>query len=88
MSIRNASLALLAGLTLAAPSAAFATPERPAIAQVERSSAPTRAPQHDAAGYADREAQSKQVAEYEGGQTVIYFSGAALVVLLLLLLLI
>jgi hypothetical protein len=88
MSLRNASLALLAGLTLAAPSAAFATPERPVIAQLERASVPAPAPQQDAASYAEREAQNQQVAEYEGGQAVIYISGGALVVLLLLLLLI
>lgn len=88
MSLRTASFALLAGLTLAAPSAAFASPERPLSAQVERTTSPAPAPQQDAASYAEREAQNQQVAEYEGGQAVIYISGTALVVLLLLLLLI
>lgn len=87
MKIRTASLALLAGLTVAAPTAAFAAPAAP-IAHVEKSStAPAKAPQQDASRYADREAQDKQVAEYEGGSTVVIaMSGGALVVLLFLLL--
>jgi len=89
MSIRDASFALLAGLTLAAPTAAFASPARPAIGEVERTAtAPTPAPHEDAAAYADREAANQKVGDYEGGATVIYFSGVALVALLLLLLLI
>lgn len=89
MSIRNASFALLAGLTLAAPAAAYAAPAQPAIVEVDRTAtAPAPAPQHDATSYADREAANQKIAEYEGGQTVIYFSGAALVALVLLLLLI
>lgn len=87
MSIRTASLALLAGLTLATPAAAFAAPQ-PEIAQVENKNAPAPAQQQDTKSYADREQANKQVADYEGGQVVVYFSGAALVALILLLILI
>lgn len=89
MKIRTASMALLAGLTFAAPTAAFAAPIAP-TAHVERTAtAPAPAPQQAAASYADREAQSQQVADYEGGNTVVIgISGGALVVLLLVLLLI
>jgi hypothetical protein len=87
MLIRTASLALLAGLTLAAPSAAFAAPVKPVAAQVE-STAPAQAPQQTSTSYAQREVQDKQVADYEGGNTVVIaMSGGALVVLLFLLLL-
>lgn len=86
MKIRTASLALVAGLTVAAPTAAFAAPAH--IAQVEKSAtAPAKAPLQDASRYAERQAQDKQVAEYEGGNTVVVvMSGGALVVLLFLLL--
>ena len=88
MSIRTASFALLAGLTLAAPATAFAAPTAP-IAQVEKSTtAPAPAPAQDTQSYADREQADQKVADYEGGQVVIYFSGAALVALILLLILI
>lgn len=87
MKIRTASMALLAGLTFAAPTAAFGAPTA-TTAQVERSAAPAQAPQHETASYAEREAQHQQVAEYEGGNTVVIgISGGALVVLLILLLL-
>ena len=86
MSIRTASFALIAGLTLAAPAAALADP-KPVAAQVEKT-APAPAQQQDAAQYADREQTNKQVADYEGGQVIVYLSGAALVALILLLLLI
>jgi hypothetical protein len=85
MSIRTASFALLAGLTLAAPATAFATPTE--IVQVEKTTAPAPAPQQDTQSYAEREQADKKVADYEGGQVVIYFSGAALVALILLLIL-
>lgn len=90
MKIRTASLALLAGLTVAAPTAAFAAPPAPIAAHVEKTAtAPAPAPQQDASRYADREAQNQQVAEYEGGSTVVIaMSGGALVVLLFLLLII
>jgi hypothetical protein len=86
MSIRN--FALITGLTLAAPAAAFAAPTAP-IVQVEKgTTTPAPAPQQDTQSYADREQADKQVADYEGGQVVVYFSGAALVALILLLILI
>lgn len=87
--MRKASIALLAGLTFAAPAVALAAPERPVAAQVvvsDKAPAPAEAP--DKSNYAERETANQQVAEYEGGQTVIVFSGAAFVALLLLLLLI
>jgi hypothetical protein len=88
MSIRTASLALATAMTLAAPTVALANTQ-PVAAHVEKSStAPAPAPQQDAATYADREAADKKVANYEGGQVVVYFSGAALVALILLLILI
>lgn len=87
MSIRTASFALVAGLTLAAPATAFATPTE--TVQVQKTTtAPAPAPQQDTQSYADREQADKKVADYEGGQVVIYFSGAALVALILLLILI
>jgi hypothetical protein len=87
MSIRTASFALIAGLTLAAPATALATPTEPAIAQVEKTTAPAPAQQSETATYAEREQADKKVANYEGGQVVVYFSGAALVALILLLIL-
>jgi hypothetical protein len=87
--MRKASLALLAGLTFGAPTAAFADDaQRPVAVEVAGAKAPVRAPVQDASSYAEREQASKQAAEFEGGQTVIVFSGAALVALLLLLILI
>ncbi|MBC7974730.1 MAG: hypothetical protein H7138_07055, partial [Myxococcales bacterium] len=48
--------------------------------------APVPAAPGDASGYAQREQQDKQVANYEGGSTVVIgISGGALVVLLLIL---
>lgn len=86
MSIRKTTFALVASLTLAAPATAFAAPTEPA-ALVEKTTAPAPAPQQDSQGYADREQADKKVADYEGGQVVIYMSGAALVALILLLIL-
>lgn len=88
MSIRTASYALVAGLTLAAPATALAAPTQPAVVQVDKTTAPAPAQQQDTQRYAEREQTSKQVADYEGGQVVVYFSGAALVALILLLILI
>lgn len=87
MSIRTASYALIAGLTFAAPTTAFAAPT-PTVAQVEKTTAPAPAQQEDTKSYAEREQADNKVADYEGGQVVIYFSGAALVALILLLILI
>ena len=84
----KASIALLAGLTMAAPTVAFADAYRPAVVEVAPShKAPAPAPAQDTSSYAEREADSKQAQEFQGGQTVIVFSGAAFVALLLLLIL-
>ena len=90
MSTRKAAFALMAGLTVAAPAAAFAEAERAVSAQVVKTDVktPAQAPTQDASSYAEREQQSKQAQDFQGGQTVIVFSGAALVALILLLLLI
>ena len=76
---------LVAGLMLATPVAAFASPP---TSIVETTTTPQRASHVDTASYAERESRDQQVASYEGGQTVILaMSGGALVVLLVLLLL-
>ncbi len=72
---------------MAAPTAAFAE-IRPAAVEVVQAKAPAPAPAQDASNYAERETQSKQAQDFQGGQTVIVFSGAAVVALLLLLILI
>jgi hypothetical protein len=83
------AFALIAGLTMAAPTVAIADAARPAAVEVVKASkAPAPAPQQDVSNYADREQDSKQAQDFQGGQTVIIFSGAALVALLLLLILI
>jgi hypothetical protein len=83
------AFALIAGLTLAAPSVAFADTSRPVAAEVASPmTAPAQAPTQDVSNYAEREQDSKQAQEFQGGQTVIVFSGAALVALILLLILI
>jgi hypothetical protein len=86
--MRKATLALLAGLTMAAPTAAFADAGRPVAAEVAQAKTPASAPAQDVSNYAERETESKQAQDFQGGQTVIVFSGAALVALILLLLLI
>ncbi|HWO20597.1 MAG TPA: hypothetical protein VNO30_17630 [Kofleriaceae bacterium] len=70
--------------------AASAAPTRPTAAHVEKAAAPAPAPapRDQAASYADREAKSGQVADYEGGNVVVVLSGGALVVILLVLLLV
>ena len=86
--MNKAAIALLAGLTMAAPAAAFAD-TRPAAVEVQKSAAAVKAPiQAESTNYAEREAVSKDAQDFQGGQTVIVFSGAALVALILLLLLI
>jgi len=86
---RLATLGLLAALA-GAPAIASAAPDRPVATQVAAApTAPTRAAATDAQGYAQREQQDTQVANYEGGSVVVVgISGGALVVLLLILLLI
>jgi hypothetical protein len=87
MSLRLASMTLLAGMALAAPAIAHAD-TKPVAVQVDSNRAPAPAPTHEAVNYAEREAKNKQVAEYEGGQSVvIVMSGAAFVAILLILLL-
>jgi len=86
--MNKAAIALLAGLTMAAPAAAFADTGRPVAVEVQKSAAPAKAPTQAASNYAEREAASKDAQEFQGGQTVVVFSGAALVALILLLLLI
>ncbi len=84
MSLRTATL--MAGLMLAAPAAAYAAPATE-IVQTQKT-APKAAAQVETNSYAEREAADQQVADYEGGQTVVIaMSGGALVVLLVLLLL-
>jgi len=84
------NLALASALALgAAPTVAMAAPMAPVtqVVKADNASAPTQSA--DSKSYADREAQDKQVGEYEGGNTVVIgISGGALVVLLLILLLI
>jgi hypothetical protein len=86
MSSRFVSLALIAGLA-GAPAVALAD-TAPVAAHVQKTVAPTPAPQSDASSYAQREAQDKQAADFQGGNVVIVMSGAALVALVLLLLII
>jgi hypothetical protein len=88
--IRPATLGLLTALALATPAVASAAPPRDAVTQVEAApTAPAKAAATDSSGYAHREQQDKQVANYEGGSVVVVgISGGALVVLLLILLLI
>ncbi|HEY5927915.1 MAG TPA: hypothetical protein VIV11_39785 [Kofleriaceae bacterium] len=56
--------------------------------EVQKNAAPAPAAQSDVSNYAQREAQDKKAANFEGGNVVIYMSGAALVALILLLLII
>jgi hypothetical protein len=86
MSTRIVSLALFAGL-VGVPAVAVAD-SRPVAAEVQRIQAPAPASSQDTTDYAQREAQDKKAAEFQGGNTVIVMSGTALVVLVLLLLLI
>jgi hypothetical protein len=87
--MRIASLALISGLALGAPTVALAD-NAPVATHVEKAStAPAPANTQDATNYAQRDAKDKQVQNYEGGNTVVIaMSGGAFVVLLLLLLLI
>ena len=86
MSKRIASLAILAGLA-GAPAVALAD-TKPVAVEVQKSAAPAPAQQSDVSNYAQREAQDKKTADFEGGNVVIVMSGAALVALILLLLII
>jgi len=84
MNTRIASLAILAGLA-GAPAVALAD-TAPVAAEVQRTAAPAPASQSESTSYAQREAQDKQAADFQGGNVVIVMSGAALVALVLILL--
>jgi hypothetical protein len=86
MSTRIASLALLAGLA-GAPAIALAN-DAPVAAEVQKTAAPAPASQSESSSYAQREAQDKQAADFQGGNVVVVMSGAALVALILILLII
>ncbi|MEO8704959.1 MAG: hypothetical protein ABI867_33205 [Kofleriaceae bacterium] len=81
-----ASFALITGMALGTPAIVLADPA-PVAAHVETAKAPTPAPKADSSDYAKRETQDKQVANYQGGSTVVIaMSGGVLVVILVLLL--
>lgn len=86
MSKRIASLALITALA-GAPSVALAD-TKPVAVEVQKSAAPAPASQSESSTYAEREAQDKKAAEFEGGNVVIVMSGTALVALVLILLII
>jgi hypothetical protein len=86
MSMKFASLALIAGLA-GAPAVALAD-NAPVAVEVQKAAAPAPASQSESSTYAQREAQDKKAADFQGGNVVIYMSGAALVALVLLLLII
>jgi hypothetical protein len=74
----------LALCTVSAPAVGLADTRAP-IVQIEKDQAPK--PAEDTSGYAQREAEDKQVQNYQGGSTVVIgISGGALLVLLFLLL--
>lgn len=80
-----APLAVATSLALGAP-AAYAAPDITVAAERVRAKAPRSNPA-DASGYAEREKQDPQTAEFEGGNVVVIgVSGGALLVLLLILL--
>jgi hypothetical protein len=84
MSFRPTALAVAAALALASPAALAGTPDQ----TVEVQKAPVAASHADTQGYAQREQQdAKQVANYQGGDTVVIgISGGALIVILIVLL--
>ena len=85
MLLRTASLALATSLALGAP-AAVAAPAAPVAAETVKVQAPISNPA-DGSGYAEREKQDQQTAEFQGGDMVVIgVSGGAILVLLLLLL--
>ena len=86
MTTRFTSLALLAGLAGAPAIAAADT--APVAAEVTNANAPAPASPAATSTYAAREAQDKQAADFQGGNTVVIMSGTALVALILLILII
>jgi hypothetical protein len=83
MLLRN--LAIASTLAIAAPAVAVAA-DAPVAAEVQKT--PAAAPQSsDSHNYAQREAQDKKTADYQGGDLLIVgISGGAIIVLLFLLL--
>jgi hypothetical protein len=84
----SSKLVLASALALAAaPAVATAAPVASAVQVIKTpASAPVQA-KDDARDYSNRESKDKQVANYQGGSTVIIgISGGALLVLLFLLL--
>jgi hypothetical protein len=83
MLLRN--IALASALAVGAPAVAAAAPEAPAAVETVKVQAPKAAT--DSTNYAQREAQDKKAADFQGGDVlVIGITGGALVVLLFLLL--
>lgn len=69
----------------AAPLPAFATaPMAPAARATQATEASTTS---EAQGYAEREKQAPELAQFQGGEVYIYFGGGALLVLIILLIL-
>jgi hypothetical protein len=86
MSLRPTAFAVAAALAFATPTAFAGTPDQ--TVEVQKTQAPAAASHADTQGYAQREQQdAKQVANYQGGDTVVIgISGGALIVILIVLL--
>ena len=79
-------LVLASALALGAPAGAAAETAAP-VTEVQKAQVAQPQQATDSSGYAQREAQDKQVQTYQGGSTVVIsISGGALLVLLFLLL--
>ena len=85
MLLRN--LAIASTLAIGTPAMAYAA-EGPAAVEVVKTPAQTQAPKADSHNnYAQREAQDKKAADFQGGDLLIVgISGGAIIVLLFLLL--
>lgn len=92
MLLRPASLALVAGLGLAAPASVALADNAPVAAEHVQAPAQPTASSSDASRYAQREQQDQKqkATDYKGGDLVVIGAsgGAILVVLLLLLILV
>lgn len=85
MLLRN--LALVSTLAIGAPAVAYAAPEAPATVEVVKTQTPAPQQKADSHNYAQREAQDKKAADFQGGDLLIIgVSGGAIIVLLFLLL--
>lgn len=84
------TLAFASALALVAPTVALASPSASTAAtEVVSTTHRAPAPATDTTGYAQREQRDTQVADYQGGSTIVIgISGGALLVILLILLLI